>query len=167
MNRILDWVIESKNIIIVSSIAFVLALSLNAVFNISLVSGESMYPTYHSGDITIINKMEKPTNGDIITFYKDIKGKRELLIKRVCGVPGDVILISKGVLYRNGSKIDESYLDKGIDTTLDTEAIKLGDDEYWVMGDNRYFSYDSRKFGPIKEGDIQGVVKKSFTSRRR
>ena len=78
-----------------------------------------------------------------------------------------MISISKGVLYRNGSKIDESYLDKGIDTTLDTEAIKLGDDEYWVMGDNRYFSYDSRKFGPIKEGDIQGVVKKSFTSRRR
>lgn len=167
MDRILDWVIENKNTIIVGSIAVMLALSLNAVFNISLVSGESMYPTYHSGDITIANKLEKPMNGDIITFYEDIKGKRELLIKRVCGVPGDVISISEGVLYRNGSRIEESYLEEGIDTTMDTKEIKLGDDEYWVMGDNRYFSYDSRYFGPIKAGDIQGVVKKSFKLRRK
>lgn len=112
------------------------------------VSGESMENTLDDGDQLIVDKLtyrfHDPARFDIIVFpfrYKD----NTYYIKRIIGLPGETVQIVDGEIYINGELLEESYGREVMqDAGLAAEPITLGDDEYFVLGDNRNYSSDSR-----------------------
>lgn len=130
-----------------------------------IVSGSSMIPTFHDREYLIINKLGlyigDVHRGDVIVL-KYPKNPKEYFIKRVIGLPGDTIKFEKGtVLISNkenpdGKVLDESYLPSNIITYASPEPITLKDGEYYVMGDNRGASSDSRIWGILPEKNIVG-----------
>ncbi len=127
------------------------------------VVGNSMHPTYKNGEFLMANKItyriSEPKRGDVIIFkYSDTAD----FIKRIIGVPGDEVMIKDGKIYINGELLNESaYLDPSVITNggsylHEGQTIKLNEDEYFVCGDNRSNSSDSRDFGPIKKSAIKG-----------
>lgn len=121
-----------------------------------IVSGESMKPTLAGGEVMILNKRAKINRFDIVVAKVNKQGRSEEIIKRVIALPGETISCENGVIYVNGKKQEEEY-SKG--RTEDFEKIELGDDEYFLMGDNRENSADSRLFGPFKRDNIKGESK--------
>lgn len=145
--------------------ALVVAILVNQyVISLSVVSGTSMRPTLHNGDRLLVNKWEllfgKPHRGDVITF-EDPEEKGRYLVKRVVGVPGDTIEVKNGVLYRNGKRANEPYVDVSIEDG-DFAPVKVQAGTVFVMGDNRhrYASRDSRyqSVGLVPFGLISGKV---------
>jgi signal peptidase I len=127
------------------------------------VKGSSMNPTLTNGDNLIVDKISyrfsDPQRFDIIVFPFQY-AEDTYYIKRIIGLPGETVQISKdGKIYINGKVLEESY---GLEVIQDPgraiDPIKLGDDEYFVMGDNRNNSTDSRTelVGSIKRSDIIG-----------
>ena len=112
------------------------------------VSGESMENSLDDGDQLIVDKLtyrfHDPERFDIIVFpfrYKD----NTYYIKRIIGLPGETVQIADGEIYINGEVLEESYGREVMqDAGLAAEPITLGDDEYFVLGDNRNYSSDSR-----------------------
>jgi len=129
-----------------------------------VVDGESMYPTFHNMDYLIVDEIvydfEKPQRGDVIVFrYPD--DPSIFYIKRIIGLPGETVSISHGVVTitkTNGSKLtlNEPYVINE-DTTY-TNSTTLGPKQYFVMGDNRPNSSDSRVWGPVPRANIIGRV---------
>jgi signal peptidase I len=119
------------------------------------VVGDSMYDTLHDGDIMILNiigyRFSDIERFDIVVVDKG----REPLIKRVIGLPGEEIEYKDNQLYVNGKKVKENY---GSDVTEDF-TIKIPKGSYFVMGDNRTNSMDSRYYGPFQKKDILGKTK--------
>ncbi len=127
------------------------------------VEGESMMYTLHDGDALIADKItyrfSDPERFDIVIF--PFAGDMDqIFIKRIIGLPGETVQIdTEGNIYINGEILEEHY---GAEVILDAgraiEPVVLGDDEYFVMGDNRNYSYDSRyeEVGNIKREDIIG-----------
>ena len=185
--EILSWVLTI-------AIAFVAAIFINAyLFRISQVSGGSMDKTLHDGQTVYISRVpyffSDPKYGDIVVFdraqvhrnfFVEIKEslqynvitvkltKKNLdhkyWIKRVIGVPGDTIEIKADGVYRNGEKLDETYVNPAEVPNYSSWIGKtwvIQEDEVFVMGDNRNHSTDSRYIGPIKINSILGkVIKK-------
>ena len=125
-----------------------------------IVMGKSMNPTLEHGDSGYVNKYVlkfRPLNrGEIIIFNDCIDN--QLVIKRVIGVPGDTILFSFGRVYVNGNMLSESYLKAGTLTIpRNYNGLTLGKGEYFMMGDNRANSLDSRNYGPILTSHIVGL----------
>jgi len=129
------------------------------------VKGASMEPSFHDNEYLIINELGyrigEPKRGDIVVF-KYPKDPTQYFIKRVIGLPGERIVIKDGEIrvYNparpNGVVLDESeYILPGIKTAGETD-INLNADEYFVMGDNRNASMDSRVFGPVPAKNIVG-----------
>lgn len=126
------------------------------------VDGDSMYPTLHDGDNLIVDKISyrfhDPERFDVIIFpYQDSK---IYYIKRIIGMPGETIQIDmEGQIFIDGELLEEDY---GYETILNpgiaVDPILLGEDEYFVLGDNRNDSKDSRSemVGPVEEEDIIG-----------
>ena len=121
-----------------------------------IVSGDSMNPTLTNGELMILNKVAKIDRFDIVVIKLRKQGKHEDLIKRVIALPGETIACEDGVIYVNDKKQEEEY---SVGRTEDFAKITLGDDEYFVMGDNRENSSDSRLFGPFKKDDIKGQTR--------
>ena len=115
------------------------------------VNGNSMYQTLNGKEYMILNKLGKIDRYDIVV----VKTEDEELIKRVYGLPGEKIAIEEGNVYINDKKISDPY---AYGNTSRYEAITLGEDEYFVLGDNRIVSLDSRIIGPIKEENIKGTT---------
>ena len=127
------------------------------------VLGNSMYPTYKNGEYLMANKVtyrfKEPQRGDVIIFkYSNTQD----FIKRIIGLPGDTVMLKDGQLYINGQILDESaYLDNsmytnGGDFLKEGESKEIPEGEYFVCGDNRTHSSDSRTFGSISKEDIKG-----------
>ena len=117
------------------------------------VSGPSMMPTLTGKEVMILNKLNKNYERFDIVVVKSPDGD---IIKRVYGLPGETISCENGFIYINGKKIDDKY---NGNQTLDFDLVKLKDDEYYVLGDNRMNSKDSRIFGPFKKSQIKGKTK--------
>ena len=113
------------------------------------VDGESMCDTLQNGEIMLVTKPEyltgDPQRGDVV--IGKYPGRTENFVKRVMGIPGDVIEIRSNVVYRNGEALDEPYLTpERNDNGSSMAPFTLGEDEYFVMGDNRDNSHDSRNY---------------------
>lgn len=117
------------------------------------VDGDSMNKTFKNGDILILYKLSKIKRFDVIVLHEE--KDNEKIIKRVIGMPGDTVAIKDGEIYINDEKIDDEY---AYGMTTDYDRITLKSDEYFILGDNRLISKDSRYFGPIKEKEIKGKV---------
>ena len=121
-----------------------------------VVSGASMEPNYYNGDRFFMVRDwidDDYDYGDVVCVKMDDK----ILIKRIIGKPGDVIELIDGYVYRNGEKIDESaYLDDDVRTEMTGISSKfiVGMNQYFVLGDNRSISLDSRMIGPVST--VQG-----------
>ena len=125
------------------------------------VNGESMYPTLHDDDNLIVDKVSyrfsDPRRYDIIVFpyrYKDM-----YFIKRIIGLPGETVQILDGYVYIDGKKLDEHIKNEKIqNAALASDPITLGDDEHFVLGDNRNASEDSRfpDVGNVRRKEIIG-----------
>lgn len=131
---------------------------------ISFVKGDSMYPTMKNNQI-IFADMAEYDRGDIITahFPDSItnfnpEAEDTMIVKRIVGIPGDKIEITKDGVYINGDLYEEPYLtdEHAAATYVETNHNKfvLGDNDYFIMGDNRDESFDSREFGVVKVKDI-------------
>lgn len=132
------------------------------------VIGDSMHPTLQDGQWGLSSafsaKFSEIERGDIVIAYE---GRQySYIVKRVIGLPGDTISCHSDVVYINGKPLDEPYLDNkvaemvrdvGEAFTDDFEKVTLKEDEYFLMGDNRLVSQDSRQFGPFHKEDIRGV----------
>lgn len=120
------------------------------------VDGHSMDNTLFDGEQLLLNPSAEIRSGDIVVFEYG----QTYLIKRVVGLPGDTVAVVKGVLYVNNIKYDESYLsEECITRFMDSSfMVTVGGDEYFVMGDNRDNSRDSRSFGCVPRDTITGVA---------
>ena len=116
------------------------------------VNGSSMYPTLKDKEIMILNKIGKTVNG-IDRFDIVVLKEEDYLIKRVIALPGEKISCQNGNIYINGKKLKDKY---GSGLTSDFEPIEVPKDSYFVMGDNRENSKDSRYIGPINKKEIKG-----------
>lgn len=122
-------------------------------------SGESMMPTIKDGSLILCNCMVKDYKTDdivVISLWKTQKVPASI-IKRIVAVPGDSVEIIDGILYVNGIKETRGF-DVMEDPGIVTEKIVLGVDEYFVLGDNRNHSSDSRRYGIIQKSMIKGVL---------
>lgn len=132
-------------------------------FQISVV-GPSMSPTLENGEKILVNrfvyKLFSPKQNDVIVFLPNGNGRSHYYIKRVIAVPGDRVQVRDGVIYVNGKAFEEkTETDTAIENALLAEdEIVIGEDEYFVMGDNRNNSEDSRyaSIGNVKKEYIVG-----------
>lgn len=139
-----------KKLAIPIILGFSIGLGTNLVACRVKVDGISMEPTYSDKDNLIVRKLGNPTKGDIVVFKRGNK----YLIKRVIATPGDSISIEKNKVYVNNKLLSEDYIKGNTEAEL---SVTLNNSEYFVMGDNRENSLDSRVFGAILEEDIIGV----------
>ena len=115
-----------------------------------IVNGPSMQETLHTNDILILRRTDKINRYEIV--LANYNGDK--LIKRVMGIPSDKIKCVSGIIYVNNEEVS-NY---GYGTSFDFQQVILGDDEYFLIGDNREDSLDSRYFGPVNKSDISGVA---------
>ncbi len=115
-----------------------------------IVDGSSMEPTLIDGDMMLLYKLDKINRNDIVV----IDNTQGHIIKRVIGLPGETIELKDDILTIDGKEYKDIY----IKNTGDIEKLTLDDDEYYVLGDNRLVSEDSRSVGPIKKDEILGTT---------
>jgi signal peptidase I len=154
-----SWVGAAKTV----GIGLLIALGLRTfVAEICYIPSDSMLPTLEAGDRLIVEKLSyrfhPPHRGDIVVFHAPpvlvAQGIHEDLIKRVMGVPGDVVLIKQGTVSINGQQLKEPYIEQPGDYSLGPLTVPAG--EYLVLGDNRNHSYDSHDWGFLPASDIVG-----------
>lgn len=128
------------------------------------INGASMEPNFHNGQYILTNKIEyklrDPNRGDVVIF-KSPRNKDIDYIKRIIGVPGDRVGLKGGSYYVNGEKLFEPYLAantyiSGVNYLREDSEIVVPKGRYFVSGDNRGHSSDSREFGPIPKEDFIG-----------
>lgn len=132
-----------------------------------IVSGSSMVPNYHDREYLVVNKMSyrvhEPKRGDVIVFRYP-KDPSQYFIKRIIGLPGEKVKVENGKVYvfndehPDGSALGEPYLSNQDITLGKNDLVTLGTDEFFVLGDNRLASSDSRVWGVLPREDIVGTA---------
>ena len=118
------------------------------------VDGPSMNNTLYDKDVMLLFKFNKNyQRDDIVVFERSLEGKNERLIKRVIALPGEKVKCVSGIIYINNEEYDDKY---ATGKTADFSEVIVGNDEYFVMGDNRNNSLDSRIFGAVKKDKMLG-----------
>ena len=162
INFILDWVK-----LFLLALAIVLPIRL-MLFQPFVVSGASMDPNFHDADYLIIDelsyKLREPERQEVIVF-KYPKDTRYKYIKRIIGLPGEKVNIVAGEVFittdNETFKLEEGYLSEKVKNEWERNAdfsIQLDEDQYFVMGDNRNYSSDSRIWGSVPRKNIVGKV---------
>ena len=111
--------------------------------------GDSMNPILRNGDVVLVNRLvynaRRPRRGDIIVFKPKGNENSHYYIKRVIGLPGEKVEFRENEIYINGNRLEEKYQSTAVDRTgIVTEKMELGSDEYFVLGDDRENSEDSK-----------------------
>ncbi len=140
-------------------IAVIYAL-VNLVSARFVVDGRSMEPNFETGQFLIVNRVNymlgTPSRGDIVVFHYPRNVEQDY-IKRVIGLPGETVELRNQQVYINGQLLEEPYINEPCEPSrCRDESWQLGADEYFVMGDNRNHSQDSRVFGPVNERFLVG-----------
>lgn len=118
--------------------------------------GSSMEPTLKSGTIVWVHKKAQYSRGDIIVFTYPLDKTRDFA-KRIVGLPGETVEIKEGTVLISGQTLDEPYVLTS--STMSLKPITVPADNYFVLGDNRPRSNDSRSFGPVPKENILGIVR--------
>ncbi|HWD21055.1 MAG TPA: signal peptidase I [Verrucomicrobiae bacterium] len=138
----------------------VLAVTCYLVFGFALlpvrVTGISMEPTYHNGSINFSNRLvflwREPRRGDVVTIRYG--GIHVMLMKRVIGLPGETVAFVHGRVFINGNLLEEPYMKER--SHWNVPAVKLGADDYFVVGDNRTMRWQDHEFGKVSRERIIG-----------
>lgn len=164
--RIYSILIDLVETLVVAGAVFVVIYAF--LFRPFQVNGQSMYPNYHNGEYILTNlislKLSNVNRGDVIVFQAPADREKDF-VKRVIGLPGDTVGLKDGRIYLNGKKLDEStYLASDVNTyggafLADGRNLTVKENNYFVLGDNRAFSSDSREWGFVSRDKIIG---KSF-----
>lgn len=152
--------LEVIKVVVLAAITIVVVRSF--LFKPFVVEGQSMEPNYYEREYLLIDELSyhlrEPKRGEVVVLRAPVIQK-EYYLKRVIGLPGEKIKIenNKVIIYNDefpqGKVVEEKYLDEATTGSL---SVQLGPEEYFVMGDNRNESYDSRKFGAISKNSIVG-----------
>ena len=147
-----------KDSIIISLIALAIVLPIRIfIFQPFLVNGDSMIPNFAHGDYLIVDELSyrfgDPARGDVIVFHPP-NNSREDYIKRVIALPHDIVGIEEGIVYINGSPLDEPYIEDAPRYTL--EEYEVPENNYFVLGDNRNHSNDSHNGWVLPRQNIIG-----------
>lgn len=168
LKEILSWIVE---LMIVIVIAYVTVTSFG--FRTSVV-GQAMEEQLSNGDQILINKfvylVSKPKQDDVVVFLPNGNEKSHYYVRRVIATPGDTVQIKDGAVYVNGLMYDEPVeVVSTSDAGMASEELSLGADEYFVLGDNRNNSEDSRyaNIGIVKEEYMLGKAWFYFNSKKR
>ena len=129
------------------------------------IQGRSMAPTLQEGERYFLNRLayywQSPARGDLAVIHDP--GHPDWAVKRIIGLPGDLVMIKDGYVLVNGRRLDEPYLLKGTRTQTakpQGKPVFLGPNQYFLLGDNRAQSEDSRSYGPIHRSQILGLISK-------
>ena len=148
----------------VSTVIFIIAVTVlfDMAIPRSLVDGHSMEPTFYGEDRLVVSRVHYllglPERGDILVF-NSLEAEGVMLIKRVVGLPGETVELRDQAIYINGAALDESYIKEPCRINrCHNEEWTLAEDEYFMMGDNRNNSRDSRGFGSVPLNKIVGQV---------
>lgn len=143
--------------VIVVSLAIVLPVR-TYVAQPFIVSGASMEPNFHNGEYLIIDELtyefRPPERGEVVVFRYPLNPS-EFFIKRIVGLPKETVEIKSGKIFIGGAAFEEPYLSDSLKTAPDIK-IMLDDGEYFVLGDNRAHSSDSRFWGALPQEKIMG-----------
>lgn len=165
MKKFILSVLEIVEMALVAVVSVVLIR--NFLIQPFLVSGQSMVPNFYHGDYLLIDELtyrfRSPARGEVAVF-RSPSNEATYFIKRVIGLPGERVEVKNGQVlitnasHPNGFIVREEYLPAGL-TTSGSSDYTLGDGEYFVLGDNRSYSYDSRSWGPLKKSEMVGLVR--------
>lgn len=139
-------------------LALVVFLGMRAVVQPYEVEGASMEPTYHTGERLLVStRLYELHRGDVVVLKPPSQQADRELIKRVIGLPGDRVTVRGGRVWVNGQQLAEPYV-HGAGTACAGRwcDLTLGREEYYVLGDNRANSADSRFFGPVRRDAVRG-----------
>lgn len=159
----LSFAFELTKVIVLAGVT--IAVIRYFLFKPFYVKGASMEPNFLDHEYLIVDelsyRLRTPERGEVIVF-KYPNNQEEYFLKRIIGLPGERVKIADGkvTIYNNahpeGVEVQETYLPKDLATLGEARTVTLGSDEYFVLGDNRANSFDSRRFGPVKRDLIVG-----------
>ncbi|UIE40367.1 signal peptidase I [Leptodesmis sichuanensis A121] len=153
-----EWLTATKTV----GVGLFIALGLHALAEVRSIPSESMTPTLQVGDRLILEKISyhfhAPQRGDIIVFKAPpdltIQNIHDDFVKRIIGLPGEVVAVKHGRVYVNGSAIVEPYIQAS--PTYNYGPVTVPGNQYFVLGDNRNHSYDSHFWGFVPSQNIIG-----------